>query len=251
MTVNPWSLIAALLIVAGSVTSCTPAKRTSPPPKDTVTESSDGTTAQPTLSPPNATYSASSTTTSPDASPLTDTIVIPGERVGPITKTTTREDLAALFGEDRLQDEAIHVGEGFTEPGTIVDLGPEQSFTIVWQDDSRTLPALARNFGPAWKTPEGIGVGTAFDQLKTTLGSFQLYGFAWDYEGGLVLEGSQLEKYDGDLILRVSPDSDAIAQNESAYQAVIGDSLFPSDEPNLALLDLKVDQMIVYLNGEL
>ena len=248
MTFNPWPLITALLIVVGSVTSCASPKRTPPPPKDTVTESSNGAAAEPKTDP--IPTDAASLIPDPDASPLTDTIVIPGERVGPITQNTTRENLAALFGEDRLRDEAIHVGEGFTEPGTVVDLGPEQSFTIVWQDDDRTRPALARNFGPAWKTPEGIGVGTSFEQLKTTLGSFKLYGFGWDYEGALELEGSQLEKYYGNLILRVSPDSNAIAKNETAYQAVLGDGLFSSDEPNLALLNLKVDQMIVYLDSE-
>ncbi|MDJ0705018.1 MAG: hypothetical protein QNJ46_17185 [Leptolyngbyaceae cyanobacterium MO_188.B28] len=248
MTLNPWPLITALLIVTGSVSSCTFPKRTSPSSEDTVTESGDGATAKPKLT-PSATYSAAPATT-PSEALLTDTVVIPGERVGPITRTTTREDLTALFGEDRLTDEAIHVGEGFTEPGTVIDLGPDQSFTIVWQDDNRTQPALMRNFGPAWKTPEGIGVGTSFDQLKTTLGSFKLYGFGWDYEGSLELEGSQFEKYHDNLILRVSPDAEAIAKNESAYQSFLGDSLFPSDQPNLALLDLKVDQMIVYLEGE-
>ena len=181
---------------------------------------------------------------------LADTIVIPGERVGPITRATTREDLASLFGEDRLSDEPVHVGEGFTEPGTVVDLGPEQSFTVIWEDSDRTRPGVIRDFGPAWETPEGIGVGVSFNELKTILGSFQLYGLGWDCSGALVLEGSGLAEYNRKLVLRVSADQEAIEENLKAYYAVANDTLFPSDDPNLDLLDLKVEQMTVFLNRE-
>ncbi|MEO1400638.1 MAG: hypothetical protein AAFV72_05210 [Cyanobacteria bacterium J06635_1] len=199
--------------------------------------------------PPAALPNAASTPT-PQIALLTNTAVIPGERVGPITRETSREDLAALFGEDRLSDEPVNIGEGFTEPGTVVDLGPEQSFTIVWQDGSRAQPAVVRDFGPAWQTPEGLGVGTSFEELKTVLGTFQLYGFAWDYEGSLVFEDSQLDAYQGQLTLRVTPDPAAIANHENAYQALVGDVLFPSNDPNLDPLDISVYEMIVYLSGE-
>ena len=248
MKLSPWPLILTLLAMAGLTVSCTSPQSIPTPPEDTVTEPSDDATAEPKIAPNAASSASPATAAATEASPLTDTIVVPGERVGPITPVTTREDLAALVGEDRLSDESVDVGEGFTEPSTVVDLGPEQTFTIVWQDDNRTQPTMARDFGPAWKISAGIGVGSSFNQLKTTLGSFQLYGFAWDYEGTLTLEGSQLEQYDGTLIVRVTPDPAAIEKNRTAYEAVLGDGLFPSDDPNLALLDLKVDQMIVYLN---
>ncbi|MEO0455984.1 MAG: hypothetical protein AAF152_05280 [Cyanobacteria bacterium P01_A01_bin.114] len=199
---------------------------------------------------PPAAVSNSAGASTADVALLTDTTIIPGERVGPVTRSTSREALTSLFGEDRLSDEPVNIGEGFTEPGTVVDLGPEQSFTIVWQDGSRAQPAVVRDFGSAWQTPEGISVGTSFDELKSVLGTFQLYGFAWDYEGSLVLENSQLAPYQGNLTLRVTPDRAAIANHEDAYQAVVGDILFPSDDPNLAPLDISVYEMIVYLNGE-
>ncbi|MEM8809191.1 MAG: hypothetical protein AAGF01_24485 [Cyanobacteria bacterium P01_G01_bin.38] len=200
--------------------------------------------AKPSAASPNAVSAPTD-----DRALLTDTAVIPGERVGPITRGTSRERLADLFGEDRLSDQPVDIGEGFTEPGTVVDLGPEQSFTIVWQDGSRSQPAVVRDFGPAWQTPEGLGVGTSFEELKTVLGAFQLYGFAWDYEGSLVFEDSQLDAYQGQLTLRVTPDPAAIATHKNAYQALVGDVLFSSNDPNLEPLDISVYEMIVYLNG--
>jgi hypothetical protein len=57
-----------------------------------------------------------------------------------------------------------------------------------------------------------------------------------------------LQAYYGQLILRLSADKSAIAQHPQAYLAVMGDRLFPSDDPNLAVLDLTVTSMLVYLN---
>jgi hypothetical protein len=141
------------------------------------------------------------------------------------------------------------MGEGFTEPGTIVNLNPEQRFTVIWLDAERSRPLLAKDFGPAWQTPEGLGVGVPYAKVQEVLGSFKIYGFAWDYSGSLALEGSKLDRYYGNLLLRVEPSEAAVAEHPEAFQAVIGDQLFPGEDPNLALLDISVYEMVVYLNA--
>ncbi|NJN85639.1 MAG: hypothetical protein HC881_04135 [Leptolyngbyaceae cyanobacterium SL_7_1] len=173
-----------------------------------------------------------------------DTTVVPGERVGAVTRETTRADLAALFGEENIRDEEIDVGEGFTESGTVVDLG-DRSFSVIWTDSSRSQPALVQNFGTAWQTPEGIGISTSFPELQTILGEFQLYGFGWDYGGTVVLDGTPLDQYDGLLVLRVQPSGNS--QASADYKAVAGDSLYPSNDTHFQSLDLQVESMIVYL----
>ncbi len=178
-----------------------------------------------------------------------DRTVIPGQRVGPVTSETSREDLVDLYGEDKLQDQAVPMGEGTTEPGTLVDLGPDQQFSIVWRDQAQTAPLLAKDFGPAWQTPEGLGVGVPYSTVQSVLGTFKLYGFAWDYEGSLVLEGSNLDQYYGDLLLRVRPSQASAAAYPQAYQALMGDALFAGDDPNLEPLDIQVYEMTVYLNA--
>ena len=107
---------------------------------------------------------------------LKDTLVIPGERVGPITKNTSRQELAKLFGASRLQDKTVFGAEGMGKfPATRVNLGQQRSFTVVWADEKRTKPDIIRDFGSAWKIPEGIGVGTSLAELRKQLGEFKLY----------------------------------------------------------------------------
>jgi hypothetical protein len=177
-----------------------------------------------------------------------DYTVLAGQRVGQVTTTTSRQQLADLYGEDNLEDTEVPVGEGFTEPGTVVSFDNQPQFTVVWLDAGRSRPLMAKDFNPTWQTPEGIGVGTPYATLQQQLGPFQLYGFGWDYGGTLSLEGSQLDAYYGLLLLRVEPSQASIDANPEAFQTTSGDRLLPSTDPNLAQLDIQVSDMMVYLN---
>jgi hypothetical protein len=180
--------------------------------------------------------------------PAADTLVIPGQRVGPITAETRRVDLAAHYGEAALEDAPIPMGEGTTAPGTVVTPGPEQQFSVVWQDASQTRPQLIKDFGPAWQTPEGLGVGIPYSEVEAILGDFQLYGFAWDYGGTVMLEESQLDQYDGYLLLRLKPATTVIDQHSEAYQTMMGDQLFDSSNPSLNVLEPSIYEMVVYFD---
>ena len=216
---------------------------------------------------PSASVSAPSPSTGVSASPpvsaapqttaqntiqadLSDTVVIPGDRIGPVTRTTSRQELTQIFGAANLKDEDVSVGEGETEPATVVNQGAANTFTVMWTDETRTEAAGAMNFGSAWRTPEGIGVGTSFAELQQNLGAFQLYGFEWDYGGSVVLEGTRLNKYYGTLILRVAPTEVSRERSPNDYDAVIGDELFASTSPHLRALDINVEEMAVYLEAQ-
>jgi len=202
--------------------------------------------------PPAAEDTAPTVPTTPDVSAPSpqdlDAVVIPGERVGPVTASTSRTDLVSLYGEDRLQDAPVPMGEGFTEPGTVVDLGPDWHFSVVWRDTSQTQPLLIKDFGPGWRTPEGLGVNAPYSVVQEALGNFQLYGFAWDYGGTIVLENSQLDQYHGQLLLRVSPSLEAMDTHANAYEAVMGEELYASTNDHFSQLDLTVYEMIVYFD---
>ncbi|HEY9815705.1 MAG TPA: hypothetical protein V6D20_07890 [Candidatus Obscuribacterales bacterium] len=179
--------------------------------------------------------------------PLADTTVIPGERVGPITRDTNRQQLAAIFGEDQLRDEAIAVGEGFEEPGTWVELEEGRSLAIIWTDETRSRPFEVRELGPAWHTPEGVHTGMDLAELKQVLGDFQFYGFAWDYGGTIQLDNSRLDAYRNVLYLRMRLSHDEMSLYEGDYP-IMGDTLFPSDHPRLDEVEPVVHSMIVVLN---
>lgn len=179
---------------------------------------------------------------------LRDTLIIPGERVGPVMANTTRRDLTRLFGESRLRDKTIPGPEGIGQfAATEVNLGRERSFTVVWSNSARTQIGTVRNFGTAWKTREGIGIGTSLAELRRIFGEFQLYGLGWDYGGTVVLERTRLARYQGGLILVVDAAPDAARRFPNDYQAVSGDGLFSSSNPRWQRLGIKVAAMTVYL----
>jgi hypothetical protein len=164
-----------------------------------------------------------------------------------VTRHTTRQDLAKRFGAARLTDQPISIGEGFTEPGTRVNLGSEFSFSIVWADSMRTQPKEIRNLGSGWRTPQGIGVGTPLAQLQQKLGLFKFYGFAWDYGGTVLLEGTKLAKYEDLLILRLRTAPDAAQRSPNDFKALIGERQFSSNNSHLPPLKPMVGEMIVRL----
>ncbi|AFY35995.1 hypothetical protein [Calothrix sp. PCC 7507] len=180
---------------------------------------------------------------------LSDTLIVPGERVGPMTRKTTKQNLIKLFGASRLVDKTISGAEGIGSfAATQVNLGRDRSFLVVWSDRTRTKPVDVRNIGSAWKTSEGIGVGTTFSQLRQKLGNFKLYGLAWDYGGTILLDSSRLSRYHGKLILQVDAAPDAYKKFPKEYQAVSGDSTFSATNPNWKPLGMRVSQIIVTLN---
>jgi hypothetical protein len=111
----------------------------------------------------------------------------------------------------------------------------------------RTQPKEIRNLGSGWRTPQGIGVGTPLAQLQQKLGLFKFYGFAWDYGGTVLLEGTKLAKYEDLLILRLRTAPDAAQRSPNDFKALIGERQFSSNNSHLPPLKPMVGEMIVRL----
>ncbi|BAZ50925.1 hypothetical protein NIES4103_35480 [Nostoc sp. NIES-4103] len=181
--------------------------------------------------------------------PLTDTLIVPGERVGPVTRNTTRQDLVKLFGASRLVDKTIAGAEGIGSfAATQINLNQGRALLVVWTDKTRTKPLDVRNLGDAWKTREGIGVGTSFSELRNKLGNFKLFGLGWDYGGTILLDSSRLSRYQGKLILRVNAAANAAQKYPHDYKAVSGDRTFYASNPHWQPLGIRLAEIIVVLN---
>ncbi|MEM6403306.1 MAG: hypothetical protein AAF757_24270 [Cyanobacteria bacterium P01_D01_bin.116] len=180
---------------------------------------------------------------------LNNTLIIPGKQVGSVTSKTTRADLVKMFGESKLKDDVFLEDEGtISVPVTKVNLGGEKYFTVAWEEDTREKLLYVRDFGSAWKIPEGIGVGTSFQELQKTLGDFKLTGLGWGYGGFINLETTNLSKYQGLLSLKLAPDEKAIEENSQQHEAVLGDRELSSTNPNWQPLKIKVSQMTVHFS---
>lgn len=191
----------------------------------------------------------------PVAVPVVDWLIVPGERVGPLTATASAADLIAAYGAENVRDEPYPLGEGESEPGTVVfPDDPAKRILILWNDlEKKAMPLAARidGAGSQWKTAEGVAVGTTLKRVEEFNGKpFLLYGFGWDYGGQLVdSNGGALKDLPhedpeggfrgGALLLTFQPDSGA------DVSAVLGDGTFSSDHPTMQALDPKVSVIIV------
>ena len=174
-----------------------------------------------------------------------DTTIVPGKQFGVVTASTTYDQLVQEFGANQLTNTEVHLGEGFMAPATRVDLGNEYAFSVVWTDETRTAPMEVQEFGPGWKTPEGVYNGMSFADLEAALGSFELTGFGWDYGGTVMLENTALEPYSGQMFIRLQPSVAAVEASQDKLLAVTGDQFFNSTNANFDDLSLSVDQIVV------
>ena len=186
---------------------------------------------------------AVSTVLSAGISPAADWTLVPGLRAGPITGNTSEADLQALYGPENLVPAEIEIGEGLTEPGTVLfPHDPRKKAEIFWiGPDRKKIKALRiTEENTIWKTSRGLTIGTSLKALsRLNQRPLRLVGFAWDYGGTIVdCNGGGLKELGTHvsgglegrtLILRVSPDPKWRGSHE--YGSVKGDREFSSDHP--------------------
>src|SRR5437016_7083504 len=89
-------------------------------------------------------------------------ILANGEK-GPINLHTTRADLVRAYGTASVVDQDVDIGEGETEPGTVVfPKDKHRAIEILWTDQAtKTAPKSATIRGRAsrWHAAHGISLG--------------------------------------------------------------------------------------------
>lgn len=171
-----------------------------------------------------------------------DRTLCPPDRIGPLRRNTSRADLDTIFPPALLHDQPVDVGEGMLEPGTRINVGRPDSAQIVWADSSRSRIRSVLALGPAWRTPDGLGVGSSLQEIEQRLGVVSVLGFGWDYGGTVTLVGTPLA--DSGLFFRTHPRSPD-ARATAAYQRVRGEQSFRSDDPDVRALDPVVGRIDV------
>ncbi len=146
------------------------------------------------------------------------TAVEPAAGAGPVTLSTGRDELGAIFGDSALADTSVHMGEGYFKSGTEVLPGTDLHLRIVWSEDggSDRITAL----GSDWTAPGGVTTGMTLREVEELAGPFRISGFGWDYGGTADMSGTPLEG----LLLRFRPPDGA----ELLEAEVLGDCFFDS-----------------------
>jgi hypothetical protein len=184
--------------------------------------------------------------------------IVPGQSVGAITRNTSEKELIKIFGTQNVKRVNVDVGEGETQPGTVVyPNDPSKKLLIIWRDAAtREAPESIRinSKNTLWKTDRGITIGTPLKTIEEMNGrSFALTGFGWDYSGTVLHSNGgkvgELGAESGEdvtgrtLLLRLQPS--AAMQKGPEYKSVLGDGKFFSDHPAMKKLDPRVYEMIV------
>jgi hypothetical protein len=160
-------------------------------------------------------------------------------RVGAIVKGATQPaDLARIYGAGNVVSGQIHLAEGENRPGAHIYRGTDNALQVLFTADGKSIE-LIRIEGKAWKTKEGIRIGTTLAELERINGGpFKFLGFGWD-NGGFVLAGGKLPK---GVSIALAP-----TRNRETRQArqLDGDTEFSSRHPALKNMGVAVSAMWV------
>jgi len=138
--------------------------------------------------------------------PLTDTTIIPGERVGPITKDMTLDELKARIGGREKFNDQDGRGDIFLKPaipfvGTTVFKGTDRELIVVAEQDSGKILQTVL-VGSAWTPPFDLKKGMTVDEVEKANGKpFKVFSFDWGSGGEADLYKGKL---DGKVMIRFS-----------------------------------------------
>jgi hypothetical protein len=156
----------------------------------------------------------------------------------------TAERLRARFGRTSVVDGPVEVGEGASEPGTIVfpDSADSKVEVVWWDAANRSRPQLVtvRAKTSRWHTREGLRLGLNLRQVeRINRRPFRISGFDWDYGGTATSwSGGALGRAYGQgcrMTARFSPANDS--ERPPIGRQVIGDKLFSSGHPAMQALN--------------
>lgn len=174
-----------------------------------------------------------------------DEWLVTPQKVGKITKNTTKQDLITLFGKQNVVDEKEIYANGDVPPfaGVIVFKNEPNELQIVWDEKHKNKEIsfiMIRGTGSKWHTIQGIQVGTSLTQLNALNGKpFEFSGLGWDY-GGYInnWKKGNLALLEKGFSLRLSSD----INNDSRF---LGDQTCKSDAKGIEKMGIYVDELSI------
>lgn len=196
-----------------------------------------------------------------------DFLIIPGEQVGPVRADASEASLMQKLGKANVVRDTIYTVEGQFEIGTTLYRNTADQAHVLWRDKKRfarpemvmirpardennaTLPGTT---GPAtqWTTASGLRLGSTLREVEKINGKpFTMYGFEWDYGGqSSGWRGGSLQTQTGKPFIGATFgfDHDVPENQQSFFEAVIGDTEFLSNNPALQQLNPTVQTLSVF-----
>ncbi len=165
--------------------------------------------------------------------------------------------LAAAFGASSVTHEDLQCPEGETMPGTVLFANrPSDRLEFLWKDGAarrRPEAVMVRmsniDARSRWRSPTGVTLGLDLQHVEALNGRpFQLLGFGWDYEGGVMSwAGGRLDSEqpsDCRLSVRFTlGDIGPSAARQRWFDDASGDKEFSSSHPAMQGLGPVVREM--------
>ena len=172
-----------------------------------------------------------------------DWLIVPGQRLGPITASTSRARLPALLPGAKFED-TEEVSEDHTKTAITNVSGGAADMTVYWSTAkrSRITQIVLRSPDAKWRTSDGIRVGMPVSELARLNGApLTFSGFGWEF-GGMIEEwhGGKLEKMP--LPLTLGP------TQQTGGNELFGDGVkIRSDDARAAKAAVAVESITVHL----
>jgi hypothetical protein len=191
-----------------------------------------------------------------------DWLIVPVQRVGPITAATTRADLDKLFGKENVHDGNLE-GSEVPEAATVV-YGNDASAALAVTWDKEHVATIhicfATNTGPCkWRTAGGIRIGLPLRELeKLNEKSFQIAGFGSEGQGTVTSWRHGLLEEDpaacGHLMVRLTPEAELEGrplskQESSLLKQMQGEKPYSSGSLSVLELDPIVSALELQFTG--
>lgn len=191
-----------------------------------------------------------------------DWLIVPVQRVGPITAATTRADLDNLFGKQNVHDGNLE-GSEVPEAATVV-YGNDASAALAVTWDKEHVATIhicfATNTGPCkWRTAGGIRIGLPLRELeKLNEKSFQIAGFGSEGQGTVTSWRHGLLEEDpaacGHLMVRLTPEAELEGrplskQESSLLKQMQGEKPYSSGSLSVLELDPIVSALELQFTG--
>jgi len=178
-----------------------------------------------------------------------DWLIVPGQRVGPITAVTTRADLDTLFGKENVREQNLDISEGPEVATVVFPSDPSAALAVTWdREHVSTIHICFRTeTGPCrWRTASGIRIGLPMRELeKLNEKSFQVGGYGSDAQGAVMSWRKGMLEEDpatcGHLVVRLTPAAEIEGRSmskeeQSLYKQLQGEK--PYSSSYLPLLEL-------------
>lgn len=179
-----------------------------------------------------------------------DWLIVPGQRVGPITVTTTRAELDTQFGRENVRDSTFEGGD-VPEAATVVWGGDASTALAITWDRERPLAihvCVGTQTGPCrWRTASGVRIGLPIRELEKLNGKpFQVAGIGQEQGRVVSWKRGALEEDPaacGHLLVRLTPlaevEGRTMSKDEaSSMKSLQGDK--PVNSNSVVVLDLNV-----------